>query len=304
MLPDSAAGGASLMGSELDAFISYLSDDLHKSDNTVQSYRRDLVRFENYLASVSVVTVSDVTEDNLKAYLGFLESEKFKTATISRNVASVHAYFRYLYTGNRIPNDISGVLKSPKVEKKLPEILTPAQVASLLEQPSGTDAKEVRDKAMLELLYATGIRVSELIGLKVGDVDIKTDLLVVKDRKIPFGVNARNALIGYFAGARDELLEAGDKNSDILFPSCLGEPMSRQGFWKLLKGYAHKAGIEQEITPHTLRHCFAAHLMAGGADIHSVSEMLGHSDISTTKLYSKLGHSDLREVYSSSHPRA
>ena len=179
------------------------------------------------------------------------------------------------------------------------------EIDSLLSQPSGDTPKEVRDKAMLELLYATGIRVTELITLKVSDVNMSNGTIVLKDarktRTVPFGKPARDALTRYLDGTREAMLE--DKSSDVLFANCSGQTMSRQGFWKLIKMYSKKAGIEADITPHTLRHSFAAHLVENGADLKSVQEMLGHSDISTTQVYANMNQNHLREVYSKSFPR-
>ena len=201
--------------------------------------------------------------------------------------------------------DLSEQLKAPKIEKKVPEIMSPEEVIRLLEQPCGDTAKEIRDKAMLELLYATGIRVTELITLKNSDVNMQMGVILCRDRSkeriIPFGAAARNALIRYLDGTRDAMLE--NKASEVLFVNCSGQPMSRQGFWKLIKYYAKKAGIKADITPHTLRHSFAAHLVENGADLRSVQEMLGHSDISTTQIYANMNHSHIREVYAKAHPR-
>lgn len=179
------------------------------------------------------------------------------------------------------------------------------EVVRLLEQPSGESAKEIRDKAMLELLYATGIRVTELITLKLGDVNLQMGYIVCRDaskeRVIPFGNEAKNALLRYLQETRASMIE--DQDSDYLFVNCSGQPMSRQGFWKLIKYYAKKAGIVADITPHTLRHSFAAHLVENGADLRSVQEMLGHSDISTTQIYANMNHNRIREVYAKTHPR-
>ena len=201
--------------------------------------------------------------------------------------------------------DLSEQLKAPKIEKKVPEIMSPEEVIRLLEQPTGDTPKEIRDKAMLELLYATGIRVTELIALRISDVNMQLGVILcgdrTKERIIPFGAAARNALARYLEGTRDAMLE--NKTSDVLFANCSGQPMSRQGFWKLIKYYAKKAGIKADITPHTLRHSFAAHLVENGADLRSVQEMLGHSDISTTQIYANMNHSHIREVYAKAHPR-
>lgn len=289
------------MNNELASFMNYLEDEKKMSENTRLSYKRDLVKLQQYCKGLAIHEVGQVSENNLKSYIVYLEAGSFKAATISRNVASIHAFFHYLYNEHIVDQDVSQSLIAPKIEKHVPEIMTEEEVKKLLDQPKNNDPKGIRDKAMLELLYATGIRVSELIGLKTSDVDLKKDILQVKGRAIPFGSNARAAMLVYMKEGRDALLKGNE--TEILFPSCLGEPMSRQGFWKLIKGYGKKAGIEMEITPHTLRHSFAAHLMANGADIHSVSEMLGHSDVYTTQVYAQLGQNELRRVYSEAHPR-
>lgn len=246
-----------------------------------------------------------VKADDLKDYIKSLEEQKLAAATVSRNIASIKAFFQYMLQQGKITNDVSHNLKAPKIEKKIPEILTMDEVAALLEQADGDSPKEIRDKAMLELLYATGIRVTELITLKVSDVNISMNFILCRDahkeRMIPFGNKARIALVRYLDGTRDEIVE--DKSSDVLFANCSGKPMSRQGFWKLIKHYAKKAGITADITPHTLRHSFAAHLVENGADLKSVQEMLGHSDISTTQIYANMNHNRIREVYAKAHPR-
>ncbi len=289
------------MNEELDSFLTYLEDEKKMSENTRLSYKRDLVKLQQYCSGLAIHDARQVSAANLKSYIVYLEAGSFKAATISRNVASIHAFFHYLYNEHIVDTDVSECLQAPKIEKHVPEIMTEEEVKRLLAQPGLSDSKGIRDKAMLELLYATGIRVSELISLKLGDVDLSKNLLSCKDRIIPFGHDAREALVEYLKESRAALLKGNE--SDILFPSCLGDPMSRQGFWKLIKAYGKRAGIEMEITPHTLRHSFAAHMMAGGADVHSVSEMLGHSDVYTTQVYASLGQNDLRRVYSQAHPR-
>lgn len=246
-----------------------------------------------------------VKEQDLKAYIHVLEEQKLAAATVSRNIASIKAFFLYLFSEGKIQNDAALCLKAPKIEKKMPEILTMGEVSALLEQANGDSPKEIRDKAMLELLYATGIRVTELISLKVSDVNLPMHFIMCRDphkeRMIPFGTQAHDALERYLGGVRAEMVE--DKSSEILFANCSGKPMSRQGFWKLIKFYAKKAGITADITPHTLRHSFAAHLVENGADLKSVQEMLGHSDISTTQIYANMNHNRIREVYAKAHPR-
>lgn len=286
-------------------FISYLHNIKKTSNNTELSYKRDLGKMRQYLEENGISGLNDITEEVLDSYIVYLEENQFAAATISRNIASIKAFFHYLCKEGKMDRDISVGLKAPKIEKKMPEILTPEEVVWLLEQPKGDTPKEIRDKAMLELLYATGIRVTELITLKVSDVNMQMGFIICRDgskeRVIPFGAAAKKAMTNYLENARNVMLF--DLQSDILFVNCSGQPMSRQGFWKLIKYYAKKAGIMADITPHTLRHSFAAHLVENGADLRSVQEMLGHSDISTTQVYATLTHNRIREVYSKAHPR-
>ncbi|MDO4967035.1 MAG: site-specific tyrosine recombinase XerD [Lachnospiraceae bacterium] len=289
----------------LNGFITYLHNVKKKSENTVLSYNRDLTKLVNYLKVNKIDSFDKVTEEVLDKYIKSLTEDGFKSATISRNIASIKALFHYLANEDKIESDPSTKLKAPKIEKKMPEILTMNEVVSLLEQPSGDSPKEIRDKAMLELLYATGIRVSELISLDLEDVNLSMSYINCHDgnksRTIPFGKEAKTALVNYLDGSRNAIVD--DKSSTLLFANCSGQKMSRQGFWKLIKHYAKKAGIEVDITPHTLRHSFAAHLVENGADLRSVQEMLGHSDISTTQIYANMSHSHIREVYNRAHPR-
>ena len=276
------------MEQAIEQFIAYLHNVKETSNNTELSYRRDLKKVIAFLRAHGLTEWVDVTEDDLKAY-----------------IASIKALFHFMAQDGIIKKDISDGLKAPKIEKKMPEVLTMEEVIRLLDQPSGDSHKEIRDKAMLELLYATGIRVTELITLKVSDVNLPMSFIICKDahkeRVIPFGKAAKNALVRYLGEAREQMIE--DKSSDVLFCNFSGAPMSRQGFWKLIKYYAKKAGITADITPHTLRHSFAAHLVENGADLRSVQEMLGHSDISTTQIYANMNHNRIREVYAKAHPR-
>lgn len=293
------------MEKAINAFMSYLHNVKKSSQNTVMSYRRDLSKLQKFLAEQDVTQVGEITQTNLNSYVLYLEKNNFTPATVSRNIASIKAFYHFLFKERMVKEDVAEGLHAPKIEKKMPEIMTMDQVARLLEQPSGDSPKELRDKAMLELLYATGIRVSELISLNVTDVNLQMGFLICRDsskeRVIPFGNKARMALIAYMESARGAMIQEYDEK--ILFVNCSGQAMSRQGFWKLVKSYAKKAGIEAEITPHTLRHSFAAHLVENGADLRSVQEMLGHSDISTTQIYANLNHNRIREVYAKAHPR-
>lgn len=293
------------MENEINAFMIYLHNIKKTSENTEMSYRRDLVKVKNYLEEQGIEDVRKITSTNLNSYILYLEKNKFSAATISRNIASLKAFYHYMCKEGMVAEDVAETLHAPKIEKKMPEILSTDEVVRLLEQPSGDSPKEIRDKAMLELLYATGIRVTELITLKLSDVNLQMGYIVCKDsgkeRVIPFGNEAKSALIRYLEGTRASMIS--DADSEYLFANCSGQPMSRQGFWKLIKYYAKKAGIVADITPHTLRHSFAAHLVENGADLRSVQEMLGHSDISTTQIYVNMNRNRLREVYAKAHPR-
>ncbi len=293
------------MEKEITAFITYLHNVKNTSANTEMSYRRDLDKVRKFMEARGIYEVSGVSFQDLKDYVTYLEGNKFAAATVSRNVASLKAFYHFMVQEGCVEEDLSEQLKAPKIEKKVPEIMSPEEVIRLLEQPSGNTPKEIRDKAMLELLYATGIRVTELITLKNADVNMQMGVILCRDRNkeriIPFGMAARNALARYLDGTRDAMLE--NKASEELFVNCSGQPMSRQGFWKLIKYYAKKAEIKADITPHTMRHSFAAHLVENGADLRSVQEMLGHSDISTTQIYANMNHSHIREVYAKAHPR-
>lgn len=293
------------MESAIQAFMSYLHNVKKMSENTRLSYERDLHKFQNFLAELGVCEMSNVSRTNLNSYVLYLEKKKFAPATISRNIASIKAFYHFLYKEKLVDEDISEELKAPKVEKKIPDTLTVAEVDRLLEAPCANTPKELRDKAMLELLYATGIRVSELISLTLPDVNLKMNFVICKDgsreRIVPFGNKARKAVLTYLETARGALVT--DDKEEVLFVNCSGRPMSRQGFWKLVKFYTNRAGIEAEITPHTLRHSFAVHLLENGADLHSVQEMMGHSDISTTQIYINKNRNRIREVYTKTHPR-
>lgn len=297
--------GFRFMEKEIQRFISYLHNIKKTSANTEQSYKRDLKKVYVYFNEKGLTDVTRIASEDLSSYVLYLEKKKFANATVSRNVASIKAFFHYLHNEGITKKDVSLSLKAPKIEKKIPDILSMEDVVRLLEQPRSTTPKEIRDKAMLELLYATGIRVTELITLQISNVNLQVGFILCsdahKERVIPFGNAAKEALINYIENAREIMVE--DKTSDILFANCSGKPMSRQGFWKLIKHYAKKAEITADITPHTLRHSFAAHLVENGADLRSVQEMLGHSDISTTQIYANLNHNRIREVYAKAHPR-
>lgn len=275
------------MRGEVDRFEQYLREVKQASENTVQSYRRDLMQMITYLEEKEIREAAKVTKTSLHGYILHMEEQGKAATTISRMMAAIKAFFNYECMQARIRRNPAESLHAPKVEKKAPVILSVDQVSALLAQPSGQTPKEIRDKAMLALLYATGIRVSELIGIQMEDINMNIGFLVCRDgereRTIPFGRSAKAALEEYLEHARNELLRG--KGSDYFFVNCTGGAMSRQGFWKIIKYYGEKAGIEEDITPHTLRHSFAAHLIARGADMRAVQTILGHSDMATTQMY-------------------
>lgn len=275
------------MRGEVDRFEQYLREVKQASENTVQSYRRDLMQMITYLEEKEIREAAKVTKTSLHGYILHMEEQGKAATTISRMMAAMKAFFNYECMQACIRRNPAESLHAPKVEKKAPVVLSVDQVSALLAQPSGHTPKEIRDKAMLALLYATGIRVSELIGIQMEDINMNIGFLVCRDgereRTIPFGRSAKAALEEYLEYARNELLRG--KGSDYFFVNCTGGAMSRQGFWKIIKYYGEKAGIEEDITPHTLRHSFAAHLIARGADMRAVQTILGHSDMATTQMY-------------------
>ena len=284
----------------------YLQNIKKASSNTLSSYLRDIRQFGEYLDEHSEFGFTDADEDTLNGYIAHLRASGKSVATVSRSIASLKSFYAYLLLNRIIKDNPTGKLVPDKSEQKLPQILTSHEVELLLEQPECTDFKRYRDKAMLELLYATGIRVSELISLNVSDVNLTAGAIRCvshdKERYIPMYPAAIRALSEYMEFVRPQML--ADKNDPSLFVNVNGERMSRQGFWKIIKSYQAKAHIEKDITPHTLRHSFAAHLLENGADIRSIQEMLGHADISSTQIYSQLVKKQLKDVYQKSHPRA
>ncbi|MGM9593320.1 MAG: site-specific tyrosine recombinase XerD [Candidatus Onthomonas sp.] len=288
----------------VDEFEHYLTTEKHSSANTVSSYLRDVHQFTEYLSRRSL-DIKAVEQEDLQDYIQWLTGQGKSAATVTRALASLKCFYHWmLEQGYCEKNPVLGV-KTAKVERKLPQVLTSKEVELLLEQPQCVDMKGYRDHAMLELLYATGIRVSELIGLNVDSVFLSAGFIRCeskeKTRIIPMYPTALKALTDYLRDVRPKLAAEGEQ---ALFVNMNGTRMSRQGFWKLIKYYGEKAGIQTEITPHTLRHSFAAHLLENGADIHAIQEMLGHADISSTQVYAKLVNQRLKDVYVKAHPRA
>lgn len=293
------------MKETIGEFITYLDATKKKSENTKQSYRRDLMKLVQFLDEMGVRKVTDIQAEHLQAYVDYLEEKAFKAATISRHIASMKAFYNFLCDIRMVSVNIADKLTAPKVEKKLPEIMSVDEVEKLLAQPDEESVKGMRDKAMLELLYATGMRVTELITLKIADINLQMGYIVCRDagreRIVPFGQKAMMALLRYLHVGRMVLI--GENTCKEVFVNCNGQAMSRQGFWKIIKQYAADAGIESEITPHMFRHSFGAHLVENGADLKSVQEMMGHADISTTQIYAQISVNRMRDMYAKAHPR-
>ncbi|MEE8836132.1 MAG: tyrosine recombinase [Eubacteriales bacterium] len=279
-----------MMINAIQQFISYLHNDRGTSYNTEVSYERDLKQMAEYLSDAGVENPEDVTETNLNSYILYLERQDKSAATISRSIASIRSFYHYLLRKHLVTDDPTEHLKSPKVTKKTPEILTADEAARLLAQPDRRTDKGVRDRAMLQLLYTTGLRVSELIHMTTGDVNLEMGYITCTDRGrkrvIPIDRGTRIILDEYMSSTRQRMLKGND--SDALFTNCSGKPMSRQGFWKVIKYYAAEAGIQKDITPHTLRHSFAAHQLEKGTDVHDLQVILGHADLTTTQMYARM----------------
>lgn len=294
------------MNTYVKEYTSFMTDIRHKSLNTVESYKRDVTQYISYLDGTGVTDISSTTKTTVLSYLLYLQKEGRASSTVSRTLASLRSYYLFMMQNGVVKSNPTSNLEAPHVEKKIPKILSGEEVELLLEQPKNCDNKGIRDKAMLELLYATGIRVSELINLDVSDVNVPMSFIRCKggkkERIIPMGHQAKDALENYINNVRKYMVK--DENETALFVNCGGARLSRQGFWKLIKYYQHIAGIETDITPHTLRHSFAAHLLENGADLHSIQEMMGHADISSTQVYSRMMNSKIKDVYAKAHPRA
>ena len=284
----------------------YLITERDASENTMSSYMRDLKQLQEYLQREKGSILQAVNEKDLQDYIEHLREAGKSISTIARNIASWKNFFQYLMHQNIITENPARSLSAGKAEHKLPEILTNKEVELLLQQPKASDAKGTRDKAMLELMYATGIRVSELIDLNVSDVNLQSASIRCfsknRERFIPMYPYAVTILRDYMDHVRTSLVSSSE--NEALFVNMNGERMSRQGFWKIIKYYQNKAKIKKDITPHMLRHSFAAHLLENGADLKSVQKMLGHSDISSTLFYTQLVPTSIRDVYQNAHPRA
>lgn len=288
----------------IDEFIESLKAR-QASQNTIASYERDIMQFSNYFEGQNK-KIFDLTNEDMQEYINHLISQGKSNSTISRSTASIKSLYRYLLNKNLVEENIAESVVAPKVDRKEPMILTASEIETLLEQPDLSELKGQRDKAMLEILYATGIRVTELISLKLEDVNLTNGYIKVKkknsERHIPLGNLSLKCLKEYINKVRPLLIRTEEEKT--LFINTNGQKMTRQGYWKILKQYKEQAKIEKEITPHTIRHSFAVHMLQNGAELKTVQELLGHTDVASTMMYTQMSNMNLKDDYLKSHPRA
>ena len=293
------------MEKQIKLFLEFLQNEKKLSDNTLQSYKRDIIQYQNYLEE-NGVNYAKVSKEDIKAYLNYLKQIGKKPSTISRNLASIRSFYQFSIRNKKIKNDPTEDVQSPKLEKRVPSVLTAQEVELLLEQPKDVDLKGTRDKAMLEFAYATGMRVTEIINLNIEDVNLAEEYVVckvgTKQRNIPLGSLSLKALKEYIEEARPILIR--NEKEKALFVNINGQRLTRQGFWKIVKYYKEQAHITKDITPHVLRHSFATHLLQNGADLKAIQTMLGHSDISSTQVYMQFQDPGIKNEYKKAHPRA
>ncbi|MED5052097.1 site-specific tyrosine recombinase XerD [Anoxybacillus sp. UARK-01] len=298
------------MEHELKDFLHYLTVERNLAQNTIISYERDLRKYARYLTHAEQIHLwNDVSRLHILQFLKFLKEQGSSAKTIARHIASVRSFHQFLLREKIAEQDPSVHIETPQMERTLPKVLSMAEVEALLETPKTNTPFGMRDKAMLELLYATGMRVSELVNLNLSDVHLTMGFVRCygkgsKERIVPVGRMALSALKAYIEEARPKLIQPKKRANDALFLNHHGDRLTRQGFWKILKKLAKEANIEKELTPHTLRHSFATHLLENGADLRAVQELLGHSDISTTQIYTHVTKTRLKDVYQQYHPRA
>ena len=293
------------MEKQIKQFLEFLQNEKRVSNNTLQSYSRDIHQFETYLSENRINYVK-MDYKKINEYLKHLQDIGKKTSTISRSLASIRSFYQYLIRVKKVKHDPTENIQSPKVEKRVPSVLTSEEVEKLLSQPKDVDLKGTRDKAMLEVAYATGMRVTEIISLDLEDVNLEEGFIFCKSaskqRNIPLGSISIAALREYINDARPIMIRDEDEKS--LFVNVNGKRLTRQGFWKIVKYYKEQAHIDKDITPHILRHSFATHLLQNGADLKAIQTMLGHSDISSTQVYMQFQDAGIREMYKRTHPRA
>ena len=293
------------MEKQLKNFLEFIEENKKASENTLQSYRRDIVQFSNYLEN-NKINYLKVSEKEIKEYMEYLKTIGKKSSTISRSLASIRSFYQYLSRMKKVRKDPTVGIQSPKIEKRIPNILSSDEIDLLLSQPKNVDLKGTRDKAMLEFAYATGMKVTEIISLNVDDINLEDGFVTCKTgdkvRNIPLGSLSLKALKDYMENSRPLIIK--DSSETSLFVNTNGRRLTRQGFWKIVKYYKEQAHISKEITPHILRHSFATHLLQNGADLKAIQTMLGHSDISSTQVYMQFQNETLKNVYKKAHPRA
>lgn len=294
------------MKTVINEFLNYLSVEKGLSQNTILAYGRDLNKYVKYLKSKKISFLSNLKRSTISNFMLYLKDQGLGSNSISRNLAAIKMLHRFLVNERYVKEDVTAVLSSPKLWKRLPDVLTIAEIEKLLAVPSLRTKHGIRDKAVLELMYATGMRVSEISSLKVNNLNLDMGFIKClgkgqKERIVLFGKCASRALVRYLNKTRPKLLK--QKDEPFLFLSRLGKRVSRQTFWKTVKTYAKSARIKKKITPHTLRHSFATHLLERGADLRTVQEMLGHSDISTTQIYTHINKERLKQIHKEFHPR-
>ncbi len=291
----------------INEFVTYLAVEKNRAPNTIEAYMRDGRRFLLATGYEGPESLARLTTGSITAYLKKLRESGMSGASVARNLAAVKGLFKYLVAEGITESNPAEPMESPKIWRRVPGVLSTQEVDRLLAAPRSAEAGAIRDQAMLETLYATGLRVSELVNLKLNEVNLEAGYITTlgkgsKERVAPLGEMAVESIVRYKSEARAGLLKG--KSSDFLFITRLSKPMTRQGFWKTIKKYTRIAGISKNITPHSLRHSFATHLLEGGADLRSVQEMLGHSDITTTQIYTHVARKRIKEIYDKVHPRA
>lgn len=294
------------MKEQIKEFLDYLSIERGLSKNTLESYGRDLKKYAAYFKKQGIENPDGIKRQDIQNFLMTLKDSKLNASSIARNLVAVKVFHRYLMTQRYIKEDVTSVLETPKLWKTLPDVLDLNEVEAILEKPNTLKKQGLRDKAALELMYATGMRVSELVNLKVNDIHLDVGFVRCigkgqKERIIPVGRKAKEALQKYLAKARPKFLKKGE--SSALFLTRLGKLMSRQSFWMVIKRYVREARIKKRVTPHTLRHSFATHLLQRGADLRVVQELLGHANISTTQIYTHINKERLKQIHQKFHPR-
>lgn len=292
------------MNNLIEEYLNYLRVE-KLSNNTIMAYKRDLDKFKSFV-DANGLNIKDISNVELQKHLDEMAEGNNKPSTISRQAASLRSLYKYLAKNGKISDDPTSGLKLPKIKKEAPQILTTKEIELFLSQPDEKTLKGVRDKAMLEFAYATGMKVSEIIGLSIKDINLKDEYVICNEgyrrRVIPLGKISVSALRRYLEEARPFLINSDEEST--LFVNLTGTQLTRQGFWKIIKQYKNQANIESDITPHVLRHSFATHLLQNGADIHAIQNMMGHADISSTEIYLQFMPDDISSEYKNAHPRA